>query len=764
MKIKFTITQEKPLSWREFFENWGGLIDFSNEEKKSLNSIFGNFVSFKKEEQKFWTLTSKEYKILTTVYHLYLSSLQKGWEALKLKKTIASLQDELSWIVKTFALDYEKFFKDIEVSEELISPIFKSRLSKIKNEIDNDNNQLQLIDTELSNKNNKDLIDKKNKILKKRTTLTKLMETEIADKKSNKVKTEMIYKILTYCGDEDALYEAINNKIKGLIRNTKLKITFNHFNTQEEFSTNLVIELVKGMKPYREKLLNGFGHSSKIMSYMDRIVRNVCLATNLKVVNDATEIYGLSWDDSSSRMDDDKDDDLFEFTDAYVEKAKDIFIENKEQNYLTFDTWKYLLKNINASSTILNNEFIRKYHTVPLLLNDSSSVKIILNQSWYYFFEKESKQYTVFWKLVTGYYDLAFHLMFNKWLSDKETFDLLFWTPTLKFWVLSFKWDTEWELILYEIRDCNFKDLFYIKLDWEDTQTPCEWHFLEYKKRFLQLVTFLYDMYKEVDKNTLIKALLSFYGIFTSTEKMFVDKLYNKLYVDHNASFINKIAQIHIQRLKEQYHNYMDYKDFYLKLKTLYKKVKRNEENYKNFIALMKETPNRLKYYMEKDKLDMSPEENILKMNIKKHLLRNKNFEFTLSELESWNYSLSLRQYLPMLWKLNSLLNIEEYRVFIKHSEEMLEHINEFSEAYRNISEETNSYLRDDITERRSEIEKQLKEKFSSKYLWGFVSNNILSDNDYLQIIKYDILNEIENENDNFLPWSQFYWMINLIS
>ena len=80
-------------------------------------------------------------------------------------------------------------------------------------------------------------------------------------------------------------------------------------------------------------------------------------------------------------MDDDKDDDLFEFTDAYVEKAKDIFIENKEQNYLTFDTWKYLLKNINASSTILNNEFIRKYHTVPLLLNDGSSVKIILNQS-----------------------------------------------------------------------------------------------------------------------------------------------------------------------------------------------------------------------------------------------------------------------------------------------------------------------------------------------------------------------------------------------
>jgi hypothetical protein len=142
-------------------------------------------------------------------------------------------------------------------------------------------------------------------------------------------------------------------------------------------------------------------------------------------------------------------------------------------------------------------------------------------------------------------------------------------------------------------------------------------------------------MYKEVDKNTLIKALLSFYGIFTSTEKMFVDKLYNKLYVDHNASFINKITQIHIQRLKEQYHNYMDYKDFYLKLKTLYKKVKRNEENYKNFIALMKETPNRLKYYMKKDKLDMSPEENILKMNIKKHLLRNKNFEFTLSELEN---------------------------------------------------------------------------------------------------------------------------------
>lgn len=164
--------------------------------------------------------------------------------------------------------------------------------------------------------------------------------------------------------------------MQGILKNTGLKLVLNGKQTWEDMNNILIFEMLRGLRPYREKLLSGYGHTSKILSYMDRIARNVCLTSNQKIVNNSFEMYGLTTENDAT-SDDSRGDDISEFSNAYMSEAYEQIKEMKKDAFVIFNSWNYTLKYFDSGIASLGTQQVHKLHSFPL----SDNLNVVLDKS-----------------------------------------------------------------------------------------------------------------------------------------------------------------------------------------------------------------------------------------------------------------------------------------------------------------------------------------------------------------------------------------------
>lgn len=737
--LNFTKPKEQKLGLEVFFElpemnndTWREYLQEKNPKKNIFSYLRTNYIQQPKD---IGILKQEEYDLIVEVYHIFVESFKKGdWENF-LKKTVATIQNELAFFVKNFWVRYEKFLKDIEIDEVILSLTFKNKLLKAQEQFDK---------THINGSKKKNSIN----------SFSDFMENEINWKYSHKVKTEILFKILLYIWDDKSFALALFNKIDGILNNTHLKISINEKNTYDEMRNILVFETIRGMKPYREKLLSGYGHTSKIMSYMDRIARNVCLTNNQRLANDSFEMYGLITESDAS-SDDTRGDDIAEFSNKYMEEMERNVETIKEETFYSFSYWKYLLKFVSNNSTILDNHLIKLHHTMKLdIWEHWNYLNIVLNQQGFYFFDKEQKKYNVYWKIIHSYFDLVFYLLKYKHLTPTQVRDFLFDTPTLKFAVLSLEWDNIGEIYFYEIKGTDISEII------KESQFK---YFKEYKKKVIQLIDCLAkDSSAVKQERTLVKLYGEFYKFIAMVEKIFIEDIYDQLFNDHNVAYIFKLIQKHLSLSWKQYMQYLnEMSDESHRIEDVLLRARKYKDNNKAIYSLLKN--NFYEWYRSLENTnakELSEHDKFLRIVIRKHFPRLKESALNKEEYENQIWMPGWRQYAKIFFKLRLLLDDEGQNQFKLYKNNIMWRIEDFGNEYNEIANENNIFYTEEELENKTRMLSSLKKKNKSIYWYGFKQSKQLSEKDIQTLSDYGLL-DLDDENDDiFLSSSRFYWAI----
>lgn len=649
---------------------------------------------FVKTSEKFGILSKKEYELLVDLYSLFVASFKKGSNWDLLGKTISALQNELTFLVWNFGFSYSKFLQDIDVPEAILSEIFLNRLKKaqvdFQKKIEKPSKKQPLIN----------LID--------------FMEWEINHEYTHKVKTELVLKLLIYLWDEKTLGLTLSNKMQGILKNTWLKLVLNGKQTWEDMNNILIFEMLRGLRPYREKLLSWYGHTSKVLSYMDRIARNVCLTSNQRIVNNSYEMYGLTTENDAS-SDDSRWDDISEFSNAYMSEAYEQVKTMKKDAFVIFNSWNYTLKYFENGGVSLATKQVHKLHSFPL----SKNLNVVLDKSWFYFFDKETRNHRLYGKIFHSYFDLVFLLHYEKKMSVGEIMQFLFATPTLKFAVRVFDQENEWDVFFYEIKESNFEKLINIPQYVDD-----------FKRRIGQLAKML-DLECTPDKQQkIVVALGQLYKIIVATERLFIASSFEQLYNDHNIAYCYRLIE---KQLKQTYQHLKCLVDlvedkswekaiiegfFTERAKKLSSLLK------KNFYAWHNETEDKvyLKYYSR--------------------LKANPNLEGNI------------------YWRLAEILWNEIKEEILSQKEEIENEIQELKRSFSLIANENNAFLREEMEQKKKELLVKFRASKRGRTKGGFVKKIDFTEDEMKLIAQYNLLDEIDAEDENFLPSSRFYGAI----
>lgn len=723
---------------------------------------------------KIGNLIEEEYDLLKSTYSIFVKSFSKwsGWEFLK--KTVASIQNELFYLVKAFGLSYEKFLKDIDIDQAIISWTFLNKLKKAEEDFNKSKAKFETIEKEFLINKEKHWQDENfktkylipfNKQKKKynQLSLKEVIEQELNSKFTNKVTTEVVLKIFIYLWDENNLGIALSKKMDGVLNNTHLSIVLNEKNTYEEVRNTLVFEIMRGLRTYREKLFSDFWHTSKIMSYMDRIARNVCLTSNQKLLNDSTEVFGLVTDNDAS-SDDSRWDDVSEFSNSYMEESTKLVDELKEETFLNFSSWKYLFKYISSNSTILSNPIIKKYHTIGIEIGKSNILNLILNQSGFYFFEKEQKKFNIYWKLVQSYFDLAFYLFQERNLKAHEISDFLFWTDTIKFAILSLEWDNLWELFFYEIKGSSLKNcLINDKLK------------INYYEQYKKLI---YHLCHELEKNKLhhltrtsryesavIRTVWENYKYLATIEKVFINDIFDELFYDHNVAYISRLIDNHINLSVNKFNDYFTWsKEITHTLKNILNWSRESKENNISIYKLIRDNFSKLNETLESTHVkNLSDDDKFLRVLIRKHFPRIKDTLVSREEYKNREWMPGSKKFKEVFLTARLFLDNDGQQQFNENKDNIIPIFKEYSEQYKDIANENGYYWTEFILERNKVYVNSYKKKLE-KSSWYWFKKAFEDSNDYVKIIQNGILMNSQENDDNFLVSSRFYWNIQYIS
>lgn len=595
---------EKEITWWLFDVSW--LVEEHNifEEYWEPTSVFwiNKLYSFKvSNDNKNEYITNKEYEDLKNTYSIFAKSYQvnKNWNYYE--KTIKILLEEMIVCANLFNLDKEEFFKDCWID-----------LNKIT-------------DKWIRSKVNATPLRRV-----KHYNFHQFLVREISDLKSDKFKTEIVMKILIYKNDMWSFATVLYNKMYWMIQNTNLKLLVSEKFNQSDFENLFVFEIIKWIKWYREKLFNWHWHKTKVMSYVDRILRNLAWTMNQKIVynQELFWLYAQQWD--------------WEEWDQIVDYLWWVDEINEDEIYFDFSKWWYLIKYIDQDSSDLLNNFIKWFHYFK---NETYNVSLILNLQWYYFFEKILKNYDLHWKIINSYFDLIILLKKYWKISYEKVVELLINEDTLKFWVLWMNWENYNKLIIYEFSCISIYDLMKEKC----TKEEVDKYLKEYKKSLKVLIDIVYTWKDKNIKDNIsyMKLLWDTYKLIRSFEKLFIDNIYEKILEKHNLWIIWKLINAKFDVFKSMYKEEYEYA---LKIHNIIKEIKQLHKS---------------KYWKHNDLMYL--------------LKRNKKWQ--LKQKFRW-YIEDIR----LLWKKETYLNFEKYK------EEIINKLQYFRTITNEIIEEKNDY------------------------------------------------------------------------
>lgn len=668
--------------WKDYFEISNNPFSHSIAGMVKLSGDYG-------------ILSEKEYNLLVDLYSLFVASFKKWskWELLT--KTISALQNELTFLVSNFGFPYSKFLQDIDVPESLLSEIFLNRLKK----------------SQLDFQKKISKVNKKHSLI----NLIDFMEEEINHEYTHKVKTELVLKLLIYLWDEKTLGVTLSNKMQGILKNTGLKLVLNGKQTWEDMNNILIFEMLRWLRPYREKLLSGYGHTSKILSYMDRIARNVCLTSNQKIVNNSFEMYGLTTENDAA-SDDNRGDDISEFSNAYMSETYKQIKDMKENAFVIFNSWNYTLKYFERWISSLWTQQVHKLHSFPLF----DTLNVVLDKSWFYFFDKETKQHRLYGKIIHSYFDLVFLLHFEKKKTVAEIMDFLFSSPTLKFAVRVFDQENEWEVFFYEIKESNFEKLINIPQ-----------YIDEFKRKIGQLAKMLdIKCTTEKQQRLIVAALGQLYKIIVATERLFISSSFEKLYNDHNIAYCYKLIEKHIKHTQQQ-------------LKFLVDLIEDKNWDQKIISWLL---------------TDRAKKMNTLLNKYFHHwhtTTTDKTYLKLYSKIKS-NPTLANSIY----WVLRDVFSDSTKQELLKHQKLIEDELKWLKQSFSLIANENNAFFREETEHNKKELVKKFKASKTWKAKGGFVKKIEFTDEEMQLIAQYNLLDEVNAEDENFLPSSRFYGAI----
>lgn len=650
---------------------------------------FMNVANFHHQiDEKRWNLTEKEYGLLVNLYSLFVASFKKGSGEKMLEKTISALQNELTFLVANFGFSSSQFLKDIDVAENLLSEIFFNRLKRA--EVD---------------------FQKKISKLKVMPNLVEFMEAEINNEYTHKVKTELVMKLLIFLGDEKSLGLVLSNKMQGILKNTGLKLVLNGKQTWEDMNNILVFEMMRGLRPYREKLMEGYGHTSKILSYMDRIARNVCLTNNQRLLNNSFELYGLTTENDAT-SDDSRGDDIAEFSSTYMADSYKVVNDMKKDAFVVFNSWNYTLKYFGFGTASLNTQQVHKLHSFKL----STGLNIVLDKAGFYFFDKDSRTHRLYGKIFHSYFDLVFLLHYEKGLWVEEIMNFLFSSPTLKFAVRVFDKDNMGETYFYEIKESNFDKLI-----------PVQQYVDDFKRKVCQLAKLICGKINKAIEPKVVWAIGQLYKIIVTTERIFVAGIFDQFYNDHNVAYCHRLIEKHLRATNK-----------YLQ----------------SLVALTKDT---------NEEIELLKSWSLKEINKIKNLL-SKHFVQYHTTTEDKNY-------LRLFWKLKSHKNFEWTPFYILHllfngafkenvqkiKDGVFDELKTLKQDFCSIANENNSFVREEDEEIKKHILKKLKTNKAEKYQFWYTKKINFTDEELKFISQYKILDDSTIDDEIFLPSSRFF-------
>jgi len=203
----------------------------------------------------------------------------------------------------------------------------------------------------------------------------------------------------------------IESKSKNLIKNTKLLQYLPKYYTFQDLKENFLIEAIKWLTTYMKRMLDWQSHSAKLLTYLDRILKNVIYSFLNKKSEYAFWDLVVYWNSSDS----DNEDINFEDTlkakeNRYLGKTDDNWIE-KEERWLF---WVVKFKSI-------NDIWLRKLEK-KLTFFWLKNTEIKLPLSWFYMYNAWKLEYKIIEDVVMT---IHFYL-YSKIIDKIQEYNLIY--------------------------------------------------------------------------------------------------------------------------------------------------------------------------------------------------------------------------------------------------------------------------------------------------------------------------------------------------
>jgi len=478
-----------------------------------------------------------EKKDLIDTYKTFVNSFTKNkWEYYE--KTIKSIVDEVWYLSKVFNIDILDLCTEIWIDISIFT------------------------DKQLEYYRNK-------KVRKIEYNLNIFYNNEISSEKTNKLFTEIIMKYLIYKWDWDNLAFLLYNKIYLMIKNTNIITITNKDIWMEDIINNFMIQIIIWFKKYKERLISWDWHSTKILSYLDRIIRNIANTMISKNKNNHNVYVSdlITWS-----LDEENSNDSNTFQDILMFDNWENLSENiYNEIYKTYETWSYPLKHIppiwSSTSTILKQELVENIHHMKY-----DNWEFLLNLQWFYYFEKVVKSYTLHWKVINSYFDIICFLK-KDWYDKKQIFDYLFGNNYVKFLVVWFSWELWWNSYKYEVKDTNINNYF--------KKYDNEWNFEKYQLIIIDFINYLFDI-KKINP----MKIANFYKVIRVIERIYIDPFFKDLYEFHNIKLLNLIAnKYNDYNIDEIILNWLKYN--FIKVKLIHNNLKIKFTHNKKYVNIL---------------------------------------------------------------------------------------------------------------------------------------------------------------------------------
>ena len=503
-------------------------------------------------------------------------------------------------------------------------------------------------------------------------------------------------KILLLENDDKWFWLLLLNKMRNLILNTKFlyKKIANYY-TFWDIVSKVTFEVMKGMTTYWRKLQEWKKHTAKLLTYLDRILKNnLILLLNKKDENWFTELNNW-WDWDNKEI---------TFEDKLIDKNE--IIESKEDDEKKYDIfWFYKFKYFSNNKKIINNTVkTSNWITILLqnnwlfLLNQKYDFKIIDDSFSYFLLNLEKKVEIKEWnnntKNLNLFIDAILNFVKNNKKNDLNKLEIIYkqkylfnlidifqkeYINFLKWWFFNFIYLKNFNSN-NKILNLNFELFFRNHILWKEADADEK---IKYLKKYFYLSFNQYDI-----KNNFITLFTKIFWINFNLFKTIIKDIFDNNLEDASESEIKDFI------LKDFNQNIKDYKktnnlNKKNKIEKLIKSLNKSFILYKNLIYTTLLRINEIYWYY----FILNLNKDILK-EIYIFLNKNLNKIKNIKELNDEENMLFLLNYNDILLKWNVKINeiYNEYIDFLnnyineKKLDKKSELINEITKVKQNIN------------------------------------------------------------------------------